>query len=419
MFEAKVGTFSAATSTGDQAVTGVGFEPQALMLVIIGDRTSAGSNAMMNFAIGITDGSTSRTVGSSIQGAYLHLYANRHDEDSLLRFQTSPSGSYDAAASFVSFDEDGFTINWSNAPHAAILVNYIAMAGLTGVDVDTLALNTSTGDQAITGVGFLADALFLMSANQNAAGIVGTATCGYGWTQKNAESTQQWHKHGYAQGGSGGNLYGSRVGWDPSQGGSGEMLYYLDTIGTADTDGPVESIDSDGFTLDVQDAGTTTRRHHWLALQGQPAVIGSASVPNSTGTQSVNLGMRPGLVILTWITGDVDAGGGGDGFLNLCMGAYDGTTQWGGCATDGWDYAYSFDNKARSEISTSEAIILVDPWGNTKYRAAITGFTDTGFDLNWTAVGTGVGRFGWVAFGPVEPDFIPQVWRYNTPVIRA
>src|SRR5215467_2320173 len=102
----KAGSFAANTVTGNQAVTGVGFQPKAVLLFSTG-ATATGDVAPAaisgTYNIGFATDSTHRAALSLFDTGYGHSNAAIQ----YLADQGSPP-----VADFVSMDAGGFTINW-------------------------------------------------------------------------------------------------------------------------------------------------------------------------------------------------------------------------------------------------------------------------------------------------------------------
>ncbi len=109
-----VGTFNLSTSTGDQGVTGVGFEPSAVMFSSAGAATAASNIANWHHSLGVGVSSTERgsicAVGEDAADPTVESMVN--DQTSVIQGRTpgSPS-SEDALADYGSNDADGFTID--------------------------------------------------------------------------------------------------------------------------------------------------------------------------------------------------------------------------------------------------------------------------------------------------------------------
>lgn len=119
MFRYKVGTFTSASGTGNQSITGVGFKPR---LIILGGDTGAASTARFSLGWGTVD-----DQAAVLGGAWAD------DTDTLGGMTTistavfkrvDDSGNATALATIASFDADGFTLNWSVAQ--SITIAYIA-----------------------------------------------------------------------------------------------------------------------------------------------------------------------------------------------------------------------------------------------------------------------------------------------------
>lgn len=178
-YAVKKGTFAANTSTGDQTVdTGTGVEMKALLLWgtlqtaeslttnsygFIGWAASSSEQATNGWAI--DDATTTTNCGGGyFTDACVVLYANGDPTQ-------------DAKAAFVSFGTGGdagkFTINWSDAPAAAVIVHYMTLGGtdITNVGVNHyVAKSGAPGERDDTGVGFQPDLVMFMSRSVVATG---------------------------------------------------------------------------------------------------------------------------------------------------------------------------------------------------------------------------------------------------------
>jgi len=120
--QVKVGEFNYVidTSSGTQAITGVGFQPIALWIFAGPDR---GTSPPPVF--GGSDGTTDGNV-ASIHPTADHLWdANTSN---LIDIETSAGNT--ATAVLTSFDADGFTLTWTKTgspPTQTILINYWAV----------------------------------------------------------------------------------------------------------------------------------------------------------------------------------------------------------------------------------------------------------------------------------------------------
>jgi hypothetical protein len=170
----KVGTFTKSTDGApvQQAITGVGFQPRALVLWTSAQAYAAAWTDNLFLAMGMTDGTTQRAVAESGK-----------DNETAAGFQGARwanavltiidwTGAVLAEAQFVSFDDDGFTLNWTTNNASAYYIHYLALAGddLTDVNLVEWTMTTAAGQQAVTGVGFQPDCVLHLGAYQAALG---------------------------------------------------------------------------------------------------------------------------------------------------------------------------------------------------------------------------------------------------------
>ena len=149
----KSGSFAANTSTGDQAVTGVGFVPDVVIFQVVNKTSDGAQNANSGYGFGCATGvgeEWSMSIGSTNGSGTM---SNTHRFSSTKCIVVHNSTTMDGLADFVSFDADGFTINWSDAPSSAWKINYMCIKGgqwFAGTETQ----KTSTGTKATTGTGF-------------------------------------------------------------------------------------------------------------------------------------------------------------------------------------------------------------------------------------------------------------------------
>ena len=166
---AKVLGWTMRTTTGNRSVTGVGFQPNVVIHAHAGfDFTAAPSASATagGFGLGVMD-----TDGD--QWAY-NLYTRdavgtsdtqRGQQTNACIFAFNQTLAVQKKASWVSMDADGFTVNFSNATSNA--ASQVVSLALSGVNVKPGSFLKTTGgapaNQAITGVGFQPDLVFLAS----------------------------------------------------------------------------------------------------------------------------------------------------------------------------------------------------------------------------------------------------------------
>jgi len=148
----KAGSFALNTSTGNQSVTGVGFQPEAIIFVgnnLTADGNAANATLILGFATSSTNRTTQSTRGFDGSNP---TDASRSTVATKVVSLANSSDTIILDADFVSFDADGFTINITTSDGVAYIMNYIALGGtdLTNSTILQFTTKTSTGSQAYT-----------------------------------------------------------------------------------------------------------------------------------------------------------------------------------------------------------------------------------------------------------------------------
>lgn len=164
----KAGTFTKNTVTGNQVITGLGFEPKAVLFFTGG---SASANEVIDtdvhmsysFTAGPTDSYS--VAGTSIDGGTSTNTAKAIKPKLMVRIGSDGS-TIEHEADLVSFDSDGFTINWTTNDANATKFTYFAIGG-ANVSATTITWNMPTAVNsayAIEGVGLTPSTAFHLSA---------------------------------------------------------------------------------------------------------------------------------------------------------------------------------------------------------------------------------------------------------------
>lgn len=165
----KSGAIAAKTTTGNQAYTGVGFQPTCLILFagkFSTDPLDQATNgaAMIGFATSASDRGC--VAWRNKNGANPQVAKHRQSK-SKIAISVTDAGVF-TEADFVSFDSDGFTLNFTTAGGSADVCYYLALRG-PQFKVSSFNQPTSTGNQSITGSGFTPKASLMISNNDTAA----------------------------------------------------------------------------------------------------------------------------------------------------------------------------------------------------------------------------------------------------------
>lgn len=275
--QCKTTVITAPGAIGSQAYTGIGFRPQAILVYTSGQTSTGASDSSYNFGYGMYDGTTQGCVGiyGSDGDSHDALPSTMQSDKLLYLVQIGVN------ASATSLDADGFTINWlSTYPSLRIYVT--AFAGFDNAKVKRLVGPTATGTKAYTGFGFKPDSLITIGANNantptdysaDADSMLGIGMCD---SSLNQSGVGIGCAYGYDSS-TYGLMYPSSMWAIPSC--SGAAINERMTV---------TSLDSDGFTLNVNTL-TTSSAYLWtLALKGGSCNGHTLTQPNATtGAQSV------------------------------------------------------------------------------------------------------------------------------------
>lgn len=285
---AKTGTFTQPVLTNATfAVTGVGFTPKALILYAT-DETTTGIAIGWTQYYGMATSTTNRVGISNSQTTATNTGSRAHDSTKCF-LVVSAAGTTIVAADLVSFDVDGFTLNFSTVNATARVVSYVALGGtdLTNAFIKAFLPAASNTAQGFTGVGFQPDAAFFISAQVAAATQTDTGAMGLSLsfgkdathraaleTQPNAatESVQKASK----------------------------IIEKSSSGGVISMEGDLTSMDADGFTITFSTT-TSVKEIFALCLKGGQYQVGSFNQPGTTGnTATTGIGFQPiGLMLMS------------------------------------------------------------------------------------------------------------------------
>lgn len=107
------GTFSQG-STGNKSVTGLGFQPKFLRFVVA-QKFNVTEDNVAHLSMGRTDGT--RQSANAILADATGNHTRNHSNYCVVHYIRNGSGTFtkNLSASFVSFDADGFTLNFDAA----------------------------------------------------------------------------------------------------------------------------------------------------------------------------------------------------------------------------------------------------------------------------------------------------------------
>ncbi|MEY2686548.1 MAG: hypothetical protein RL375_746 [Pseudomonadota bacterium] len=389
---AKGGSFTLLTSTGNQAVSGLGFVPKVVF--VFGMFNGAG--IAYGDAFGVADSQTRQWAMSSRNNDNVTPTQCDKSWDSTLFFHcTDGLGAVVCQAAFGSVTHDGFALKVTNAALATRRLHYLALAG-DDVEayVSKFDLATGTGNQAVTGVPFTPKCV-LMSANLSNT-TEGISAIESRFALGAMTSAAQWCATSYA-------LDNLAAGDEQGVGRTDAAIVRISDVFTTTALAARTSLDANGFTVNKSTAPGGSIRLGYVALGG-PALyaVGAFNQPTSTGDQAITgVGFRP-LAELFLSAGRV-ASTTPTGGSRTMLGAAVSSTDRRSYAATAQD-AVNPTNSARDMDETACLIAISD--GGTPTRLATAGFVSQdsdGFTVNWSAADATARQNFYLAVGAPPP----------------
>lgn len=156
-------SFDISTGTGSQAVTGVGFQPEAMIFMTPNFDTAGFAKFDGEISIGITDGTNQYAMNGFSENSANPTTTSRSVLGNAVIKGNSGWNTTELVASLSSFNSDGFTINKTTNTKAGVAsCIYIALKGVE-LKVGTVTGQTSTGNYNYSGANFRPKALFAMN----------------------------------------------------------------------------------------------------------------------------------------------------------------------------------------------------------------------------------------------------------------
>lgn len=286
MLNTYLGQFSQPTSTGNQAVTGVGFQPKAVIF-FWNNRTSDGTDTTSgSIGYGLATSSSNRVGLCAFRSTTSATARSRHDDSKCLTM-INGSGTVLSGADLVTMDSDGFTINWTTADAVARKINFVALGGsdLTNAYIKQFTFPAGSGNQSHTGVGFQPDSMMLFSVANTTA----------------PPNSQSFMRMDVGAAVSSSERAGTSMEANGTTTGRKRQRTNLQIPNVSNPqDIDFVSFDADGFT--ISSAGGTAYYGYALCLKGPRMKIGTLTQPTSTGNQAVTgVGFSPQVAMfLNW-----------------------------------------------------------------------------------------------------------------------
>ncbi|MEP6593303.1 MAG: hypothetical protein ABJC51_06400, partial [Acidobacteriota bacterium] len=393
----KVGSFT--KSTGGAPATqviahGLGSVPKAIILWTDGQTNSTFNSASYLFGYGMTDGTTSRSVGAASQtGQSPSNASTRMANKALTLVQWSEVTV--AEADLSSWDATNFTLNWTTNNATAYVIHYIVIGG-PDVSAKVLAwtMATATGNQSVAGVGFQPNAVIHAHGTHGFVSASGSIpNAGFGLGAMDADG-DQWASSFLTID----NAATSDTQRDQR---TDAAIYTFDNSLAVQKKASWVSMDPDGFTINFSNAtSAAAARVFSLALKGVNVKPGSFNKATGGAPQSqslTGLGFQPGVVLFTSMQDITRAAP--VAHSRFGIGASDGTTEGASAITDQNGVATT---SVRAVDKTTKAYIVADTNNSTiGAEADLTSLDSDGFTLNWTTNNAVATEILYLALAPI------------------
>lgn len=380
-------------SIGAVGVTGVGFEPTAIIVLGTGSTLNT-TAANCNLQLGAAVSSTSRfalNVNSTDAGA--SSVTRRVHADDRCYLKADNNGDTQTAFDLDSLDADGFTLDWLAVADEGDTVFVMCLGG----DINQAAIiafdsPTSTGTEGYTGAGFQPECVIIGSIGLDTAPGNSATQMNFGWgfaisstargalgLFSNSAQADAITEHGH--------LATHVVNMPLSAAG---IFIQAD----------FESMDADGFTLDWTDIDATPRLCWALCLAGGDYAVGAFTQPATDITVSTSVNFRTAGLLLMSANDASNSASEADLSISFGMASTTGGNIAQGCIWGG-DLDAADPMQADSDCDDAAVIKMIAP-GTTTVTGEATFAAPTGsaFRLAWTGV-DGTQRLGtYLAFGP-------------------
>lgn len=367
---------SRASTTGDQAYTGIGFQPEALILwtqdlTAVGQQTTA-QEVIQGFSDGTNDCCQAQYLNAGSGTGHVNLFSSTAIIDN-----ASAGGSL--TATVVSFDSDGFTLNFSAVEANARKIVYLAFEGFDNVEAGTTTTSgASSADHSVSLTGsFQPDCVILFGRNSTDHNV------GWGWTVGSGIGDEAATSVRYRDGNR--QRYQSH---------DNEMCYIAaDDSATPNAEFFLNTFDSGGFTLSRTGA-TNANSIGYLATKGASWAAGNVQSPTTATTVSATgESFQPeGVLFIPVRATSVDADTNG---YPTSWGCMDGS---GGEGAMSCVLAVGSSPGASTELSNTKAVTFHDSGGTLIEAADYSAMTSDGFTLSYSTAETSQNYVFYLAF---------------------
>lgn len=304
----KTGQWTSRTTTGTDVITGLGFQPKAIIIYDLAYYVafeSIDSYAYFGFGAAVDTTAANQRCYFDVSDDAAAT-SNTHQAWNAAAICNPGTGDANNSTGVISaIGADGFTVNWTLASGHANKQQYMAFGGadITNTKIGEITAPTATGNQTYTGVGFQPDILILFGAGNTAAGTATGYNSGLGFatSSSNQVCNASFSKHNVAD----------MVCKHYQRSGNTACYCLVDNTTPANVglEGSLVSMNADGFTINwtTVAAAQQSVKIGYLAMKGGSWKVGSITSP-VTGTAPVSqatsgVGFRPKGIVLSSVCG--------------------------------------------------------------------------------------------------------------------
>lgn len=338
----------------------------------------------MSFGYGVTDGTNQRASAIASEDNQARGDTASLNRNNALIVTLNPTGTIetvDAVATFNSWLSNGIRITWTDQPAVNFYFTVILLGGddITDVKVDTIYTTTTTGTKTYSSATFQADyGMFFCapSLNENNPNVVAYFSLGMATGTSGNET--QWCQSLCSVDNPVTMI--TRQYYDDTH-----IFYYFQTSLLAS--GYFTGFTSNGFTIYMDDASSTTMPIYFLLIKGGAIKVGTATEPDSVQQQTVTTNSNVELLGIfgndistsgTISNGNMWTSGWGDGTNQVCDVFEDQDNTANSIVVSRHDTDQIYLNMTANVTATSST--LDDEASDYSHSA-------TNFILNWTNIG--------------------------------
>ena len=272
-------------STGSKSVSGLPYQPAG----VIGIQDEGGSAINSDYSLGFSDmtDAGSLFMSNSCDDGQSTGDCDTRNQDDKMFLRITADNTSEGEASFTSQDAGGFTMNVTDA--STTDANYLYFGGgLVQVKVGSFSPSGTTGNQSITSVGFIPNAVLFMGGDFENGWVAGSNIYQNGQFGFMADN--------------GGEFSISFLGHDNRNAYSFVQGSAYHNSGSSITSrAEYVSMDSDGFTVNWTDAEGSARDIAYIAIGGVQAYADTTLFKTSvTSWGKSGFGFQPDFIIGAW-----------------------------------------------------------------------------------------------------------------------